>query len=70
MSKGKYLFKQTEATPLIRAALAAGLTPGAIKVNSQGEIALELGEPNAQDSAVQPAEKWQDWVPADDKSAA
>jgi hypothetical protein len=57
MSRGKYLFRQTEAERLFRAAKSAGFTPTAIKVNPQGELKLEFGESAAQDS-VSDLEQW------------
>jgi hypothetical protein len=63
MSRGKYLFRQTEALRLFRAAQAAGLTPKAIRVNAQGYLELELGDPlpaaAAADAAV--ADEWKVW---------
>ncbi len=43
MSKGKQLFREAELTRAIRAAKKEGLTVSKFKVNTRGEIEVEVG---------------------------
>jgi hypothetical protein len=52
VSKGKQLFRETELTRAIRAAKKEGLTVSKVKVNTQGEIEIEVGQPTAASYAV------------------
>jgi hypothetical protein len=60
VGKGKLLFRQTDVQRLIQGARAAGLTPKAIRVNSQGELKLELGAPEVGEAPA-PADEWKVW---------
>ena len=56
MSKGKQLFRETELTRAIRAAKKEGLTVSKFKVNTRGEIEVEIGSPTA--AADNAADEW------------
>ena len=56
MSKGKQLFRETELTRAIRAAKKEGLSVSKFKINSQGEIEVEVGPPTA--PADNAADEW------------
>lgn len=47
MSKGKQLLRETELTRAIRAAKKEGLTLSKFRVNTRGEIEVEIGSPTA-----------------------
>ena len=52
MSKGKQLFRETELTRAIRAAKKEGLSVSKFKINSRGEIEVEVGQPTATPSTI------------------
>jgi len=52
MSKGKQLFREAELTRAIRAAKKEGLTVSKFKVNTRGEIEVEVGQPTAAPTTI------------------
>jgi hypothetical protein len=47
MSKGKQLFRETELTRAIRAAKKEGLRVSKFRINTRGEIEVEIGSATA-----------------------
>ena len=56
MSKGKHAFMETEMARAIRAVRKAGLPVKSVRVNTQGEIQVDIGPPQAHDSS--PVNEW------------
>ena len=52
MSKGRQLFREAELTRAIRAAKKEGLSVSKFKINSRGEIEVEVGQPTSTPSAI------------------
>jgi hypothetical protein len=52
MSKGKHLFKKTELARVVRGVQELDLPVKCVRITADGQIEVEIGASQAQDSAV------------------